>query len=108
MQHDDRVYVAHMLEMARRVEVKVAGVTREAYDADEDFRMLLAHLVQIIGEAASRVSPAFRDLYPGVPWKKIVGMRHRIVHDYLHIDADILWEVVTRNIPELVKLLSAV
>ena len=102
MQHDDGVYLGHMLDAARKAAEKVAGRSRSDYDADEDLRMVLAHLVQIIGEAAGRVS----DATPKIPWRRIVGMRHRIVHDYMNIDADILWEVVTRSLPELISLLE--
>jgi len=106
MQHDDGVYFGHMLDMARKAASKVSGVTRSEYDADEDLRTVLLHLVQIIGEAAGRISPATRAAHPRIPWHRITGMRHRIVHDYMNIDADILWEVVTRSLPELIALLE--
>lgn len=106
MQRDDRVYLGHMLDMARKAVGKVRGKSRADYDGDEDLRMVLTHLVQTIGEAAGRVSPATRQANPQVPWHRIIGLRHRIVHDYMNIDADILWEVATRSLPELVALLE--
>ncbi|MBU0638290.1 MAG: DUF86 domain-containing protein [Planctomycetes bacterium] len=106
MQRDDGVYLGHMLDTARKVVAKAAGTSRAAFDADEDLRMALAHLIQIIGEAAARVSPATRQANPQVPWRRITGMRHRIVHDYMNINADILWEVATRSLPDLVSLLE--
>lgn len=106
MQHDDSVYVGHMLDTARLAAERVQGKSRADFDADEDLRIVLAHRVQVIGEAAGRVSQATRDARPEIPWKRIVGMRHRIVHDYMNIDADILWEVATRSLPELIGLLT--
>jgi uncharacterized protein with HEPN domain len=106
MQHDDGVYLGHMLDTARQAVEKLGSRTRTEFDADEDLQVILLHRVQIIGEAASRVSPATRDAHPRLPWKRIVGMRHRIVHDYLNIDLDILWEVVSSSPPELIRLLS--
>jgi len=106
MQHDDSVYLDHMLDASRKAVSRIAVRTRAEYDADEDLRMVLAHLVQILGEAAGRVSQATRDANPAIPWRRIIGMRHRIVHDYMNIDADVLWEVVCRSLPELITLLE--
>lgn len=108
MQRDDGVYLGHMLDTARKATARIGGKTRTDYDADEDLRIVLAHFVQIIGEAASHVSQPTRGMYAQIPWKRIVGMRHRIVHDYMNIDADILWEVVTRSLPELIDLLTPI
>ena len=84
------------------------GLDRYDYDQDETLRLALTHLVQIIGEAAQRVSPEFRQNYPGLPWKEIVGMRNRIVHDYLNVDEDVIWEVVQQDLPSLVDALSQI
>jgi len=106
MLRDDSVYVGHMLDMARKAAAKAAGKSRAEYDGDEDLRIILAHLVQTIGEAAGRVSPETRARHAGIPWKGIVGIRHRIVHDYMDVDYDILWEVVTKDIPPLIAALE--
>jgi len=81
MQKDDFVYIGHMLDLARKAVSRVAGLDRAAYDADENLRLALTHLVQTIGEAARRVSAQTQTEHPEVPWKLIVGMRHKIVHD---------------------------
>jgi uncharacterized protein with HEPN domain len=57
----DLVYVGHMLDMARKAVTKTAGLSRKAYDADENLRLALIHLIQIIGEAGRQVSPEFWD-----------------------------------------------
>ena len=106
MSHDDLVYLGHMLDTARKAMGKIAAQSREAYDVDEDLRIVLAHLVQVIGEAAGHVSEETRQANPQIPWRRITGMRHRIVHDYMNIDADILWVVVTQSLPELITLLE--
>jgi len=106
MQRDDTVYLGHMLDMARKAVDKVAGKTRGDYDSNEDLRFVLAHCVQVIGEAASRVSTEFRASHQEIPWKRIVAMRHRIVHDYMNVDEDILWEVVSAGLPDLIRMLT--
>lgn len=106
MQKDDLVYAGHMLDMARKASDKVAGKTRAEYDQDENLRMALAHLIQVIGEAARHVSAEFCRSHPEIPWKQIVGMRHKVVHDYLHVDYDIVWAVVTLDLPPLLAELE--
>ena len=108
MPKDNLVYVGHMLDMAASALDKVRGKTRAEYDADENLRLALAHLVQVVGEAARRVAPEFRGRYPQIPWTQIVGMRHKIVHDYMHVDFKILWGVVTVELPALVALLEPI
>lgn len=107
MQKDDTVYLGHMLDMARKVSVRVAGLSRADYDANEDLRFVIAHLIQTIGEAAARVSTQTQEAHPEIPWKNVTGMRHRIVHDYMGVDYDILWVVAFRHIPELISNLEA-
>ena len=102
----DLVYVEHMLDMARKAVTKVRGLSREGYDADEDLRFALIHLVQVIGEAARQVSSEFTETHPEIPWANIIGMRHKVVHDYLGVDEDIVWQVVTTDLPKLVSAIE--
>ncbi len=88
-----------MLDTARKAIEKVERKSRTDFDADETLRLALAYLIQIVGEAASRVSPAFREVHAEVPW---------IVHDYLGVDYDILWEVVTSDLPALASKLARI
>ncbi len=99
---DDLVYAGHMLDTARSATNKVRGQSREEFDQDENLRLALAHMIQVLGEAARRASPAFQQAHPEVPWKQIIGMRHKVVHDYLHVDFDIVWAVVTADLPPLI------
>jgi len=106
MHRDDLVYAGHMLDMGRKASGKVQGLPRADYDTDENLRMTLAHLIQVIGEAARHVSPDFRQAHPEIPWDAIIGMRHKVVHDYLHVDYDIVWDVVTVDLPPLLAALE--
>ena len=102
MPKDDQVYIGHMLDMARKAIILVQGKERTDYDRDEVLRLALAHLLQVIGEAARRVSPEYCNAHPEIPWRAIVGMRHKVVHDYMSVDDDILWDTVTRELAPLV------
>ena len=103
----DLVYVGHMLDMARKAVSKTHGISRETYNADENLRFALIHLIQTIGEAARQVSREFRDHHPDIRWADIVGMRHKVVHDYLGVDDDIVWRVAIEDLPKLVTSLEA-
>ena len=80
----------------------VEGISREDFDRDEKLRLALTHLLQIIGEAARRIAPEFRNRHPQIPWKGIVGMRSKVVHDYLNVDEDIVWATIKYDLPSLI------
>lgn len=107
-QRDEAVYIGDMLDAARKTVELVHGKTRADYDADETLRLALAHLAQIIGEAARLVSPTTRQSSPAIPWREIVAMRHKLVHEYFRLDEDVLWDVVTRHVPALVAELEKI
>lgn len=87
---DDLVYLGHMLDMARKVSARTAGLTRDAFDENEDLRLAFAHLIQVIGEAARGVSESGRRRHPGIPWRELTGIRNKIVHDYMDISFDVV------------------
>ena len=90
-----------LLELPQRI-------SRRTYDADENLRLALIHLIQTIGEAARQVSREFCNNHSDIRWADIIGMRHKVVHDYLGVDEDIVWHVVTEDLPRLVKALEAI
>ncbi len=108
MPKDDWVYVAHMLDMSKQALEIVSNKTRSDFDEDIVLRLALTHLVQVIGEAAQRVSKEFQQDHAQIPWREITGMRNRIVHDYLNVDEDVVWQVVRGDLPELAKIIQGV
>ncbi|MBI3361608.1 MAG: DUF86 domain-containing protein [Chloroflexi bacterium] len=108
MPEDDLLYFGHMLDMARKVVAKTKGITRADYDNDEDLRLAVTHLIQTIGEAAGRISEEGRTAHAEIPWREITGMRHKIVHDYMNVDEDVVWEVATKDLPPLTELLEKI
>jgi uncharacterized protein with HEPN domain len=102
----DLVYLGDMLDAARRVLVKTTDKTIEDFNDDDNLQLAIVHLIQVIGEAASRVSEEVRSRYPGVPWGAVIGMRHRLVHDYGNINYDIIWRVAVDEIPRLITALE--
>lgn len=103
---DDDTRLLHMMDAAREALGFVAGKTRADLDADRQLAMSLVKCIEIIGEAAAKVTPATRGKYPKIPWPAMVGMRNRLIHSYWEIDLDRVWDTVTHNLPELVSLLD--
>lgn len=102
MPRDDRSTLVQMLETARRISGLPRGRTRDAFEADEVAQLALLHLIQRLGEAASRMSADFRAEHPEFPWGEMVGMRNRIVHGYDDVDPDIVWRVATDDIEAVI------
>lgn len=108
MQKDDQVYLGHMLDMAQKAVSLAKDKRRFDFDADEMMRLALAHLLQIIGEAASHISKECQDVNGQIPWKAVIGMRHKVVHDYMDINEDIIWGTVTQDLPLLINELKKI
>jgi len=104
----DLVYLGHMFDLASKATQKIAGKTRAEFDADENLQLALVHLVQMIGESARRVGASTRTTYPEIPFRQVIGMRHKVVHDYLDVDLDVVYAVVTRDLPDLVTRLERI
>ena len=106
--HNDALYLAHMLDTARKAASKVRNLTFEEFSADENLHLACLHLVQTVGEAAARVSAETRARWADIPWRQITGMRHRIVHNYLDVDLEIVWQVIRGDLPDLIAGLERV
>jgi uncharacterized protein with HEPN domain len=83
----------------------VAGRVREDLDRDRMLLFAVVRAIEVIGEAASKITQETRSANPEIPWSAIVGMRNRLVHAYFDINRDVVWAAVTREVPELLRLL---
>jgi uncharacterized protein with HEPN domain len=84
----------------------LGGKTRADFDADEMFRAAVERKIEIIGEAACRISETFRAQHPMIPWRKVIGTRHVLAHDYDEVNTDIVWKIATEYVPELLSLIK--
>ena len=103
---DDTILLADMVDYARRALTALEGRSREVLDTDTVLVAALERFVEVIGEAASRLSETTRESSPEVPWREIIAMRNRLVHGYFAVDLDILWTVVNDDLPELIDALE--
>ncbi len=88
--HDDATRLRHMLDHAEEAVEMAKGRTRADLDSDRPLELSLTRLLEVIGEAAARVSEKSRSLTPSIPWEDIVGLRNRLIHGYDEVDLDIL------------------
>ena len=102
----DYVRLRHMLDAANEALSFVAEKSRIELDMDRALALALVKSLEIIGEAASRISPDFRSQSPDLPWTDLVAMRNRLIHAYFDVNLDIVWQTVTDELPPLVKLLE--
>jgi len=104
---EDLIRLQHMRDAAESALRFVRGRKRQDLDDDEMLLFALVRAVEIIGEAATRVSADTRAVMADIPWNIIVGMRHRLVHAYFDIDRGILWETVQKSLPPLLDQLRS-
>jgi uncharacterized protein with HEPN domain len=97
-----------MLDTAQRIAAVARLHTRDSLDADNVAHLALLHLIQRLGEAASRLSADFRSAHNEFPWAEMIGMRNRIVHGYDDLDSDIAWKVATDDIEPVLASLERV
>jgi len=103
---DDAERLAHMLDYARMAQSVSTGRTREHLDTDTLFSLGVVRALEVVGEAANRVSPAGRQRLPNIPWPKIIGLRNRIVHGYDLLDRDVIWGIISNDLQPLIAELE--
>jgi uncharacterized protein with HEPN domain len=106
--HDSLVRFRHVLDHAREAVAMVAGKTRADLDIDRKMNLALVRLLEVVGEAASRMSADERSKYPQIPWSQIIALRNRLIHGYDSVDFDILWQILNQDLPPLIKALEQI
>ena len=102
----DAVYLESMREAMARVRRYVGRKRRAAFFADPLLQDALIRNLEVIGEAAGRISRELAAQHPGIPWRDIAGMRHRLIHGYLKVNLDTVWQAVERDLPRLERRLE--
>ncbi len=97
-----------MLDAARKAVEFSEGRTRNDLDSDEMLALALVRLLEIVGEAAKKVSEELRQRYPEIPWKQIAGTRDRLIHGYFDVDLDIIWSIVADDLLILIAKLGRI
>ena len=106
--HDPLVRVRHMLNHAQEAVDMVRHRSRTDLDTDRQLNLSLVRLMEVVGEAASRVPDDFRERCPQIPWQDIADLRNRLIHGYDIINLDILWTIIQKDLPPLMEYLQAI
>ena len=108
MKSQDRnvVRMRHMLDAATKAVSFVADKSRNDLDTDEMLALALVRPIEIIGEAASKVSAETQNRSPMIEWRDIIGTRNRLIHAYEAVNFDILWQIASVDLPQLIPKLQ--
>ncbi len=104
----DLIPLRHMYEHAKEAVSMIEGKSRSDLDTDRKLNLSLVRLLEIVGEAAARVSQGFKVTHPDIPWIQITGLRNRLIHGYDEVDFDILWNILKIDLPPLISNLEAI
>ena len=102
----DAAYLLDMLQAAQKVQRYIQGKTFDNFHKDNLLQDAVERNVEIIGEAARKVSEVFKRNHPEIPWRKIIAQRNVLIHEYEAVENEEIWEVATVHIPQLIRTLS--
>ena len=102
----DVVRLQHMVDAANEAQSFIAGKSKSDLLQDRKLALALVKSIEIVGEAANKVSRDLRAKSPEIPWVDIVAMRNRLIHGYFDINLDIVWQTVTAELPPIIAQLE--
>lgn len=103
---DDHISLADMLIYAVKAVEMMGETGQDELEQNEMMQLAMRKLLEIVGEAANRVSEPSQKQHAEIPWAQIIGMRNRLVHGYDVVDLDILWEIFQEDLPPLIEQLK--
>jgi len=104
----DRELLIDMLESIRRIQMYVDGLEYQDFINDLKTQDAVIRALEILGEASKRMSPSIKNQFPDIPWKLMAGMRDKLIHEYFGVNLDVVWEVVTNNLPALFSQIECI
>lgn len=107
MEKRDSVYIRHILDSVGKIEEFIAKKSRGDFLGDPMLQGAVIYQLLVIGEAARGVSRELQSLHPEIPWSLMIGMRNKLIHDYIETDMEAVWEAASRDIPVLKDALES-
>ena len=101
-ENEDHRSLHDMLDHSKEALTLMQGRTRSDLVSDRMLELSIVRLLEIVGEAANRVSPALKTRLPSIPWPQMISLRNRLIHGYDAVDLDILWEIIKCDVPQLI------
>lgn len=99
-------WIEDMLQAAQRIVAYNCGLSYEDFLCDIKTQDAIVRNIEILGEAAGKISADFKKANPTLPWHNIIGMRNRLVHEYFGVNLDIVWSVAQDDLPGLIAMLE--
>lgn len=98
---DDKVYIEHILEAIQAIESYKKGLNFESFLENKMASDAIIRELEIIGEASNRISEHFQKEHPDIPWRKIIGIRNTLIHEYFGINKKVVWDTCENDLPKL-------
>ncbi len=97
----DIIYIYHIRDSINKIVTYTTSVIEPDFKSNSMIQDAVIRQIEIMGEASSKLSKSFRERYNKIPWKNIIGMRNKLIHDYFGVDISAVWETVKNDIPKL-------
>ena len=107
MKHD-KVYLLHIIDEIDFIQKEIANLTYDSFVESEIYTRAFSRSIEIIGEAVKNISPIFRSEHSDIDWKKISGMRDKVIHQYFSVDYDLIWDAVINKLPAVRKRIKEI
>ena len=105
---DDTIYIEHILKSIKNILDYTKDISNAEFAKTTLFQDAVIRNFEVIGEATKKVSSDFKQIHHEIPWKEMAGMRDKLIHDYIGVDIQVIWETVEKDLPILLKLLKEV
>ncbi len=96
-----RLLLEDMLLSMEKISTYIGTMDKDSFVKDTRTIDAVVRNLEVIGEAASRIPEDFRAIHAEVPWRRVIGLRNRVIHEYFGVDLEIVWSVVTDDLPQL-------
>jgi uncharacterized protein with HEPN domain len=105
---NELVFIEHIRDAVNNILEFTEGCAEEDFKNDKKTFSAVVRMLEIIGEATSKLTQEFKDQYPDIPWQDMKDMRNKLIHEYFTVDAEIVWELLQEDIPDLKEQLEEI
>ncbi len=106
--YGDKVRIQHMIDAINKINIYVGHSDKPAFENDTKLQDACIRQLQIPGEAARKILKPFQVQHPEIPWTEVIDLRNVVIHDYSGIDSDIIWNIISNDLPPLLIQLQSI
>jgi len=101
MKKDPLIFIKHILENIDKIEAFSKNLSKKTLSKNELKQYAIIRAIEVIGESVKNLPDSLKNKYPNVPWKEIAGTRDKMIHHYFGVDLNIVWDIISKEIPKL-------